>query len=279
VQSRAQDLPLYGVKLTVPLWRAAPGWDEWALVLFYRDWIENTVGLGDFLAQYLEHRIPFTRLLFLIDFHFFRGQNLFAHWVNLVSYMGLGAALGLVASREASDRAERVLFVAFAVALTLAPIQIANLVHAFQIQMSLVCLFALIAFFATARLASPIGPRGHWAHAAIAGVSAICAAYSSANGAIATAMTLMLAWVLSIGWPARLTITAAAVLGLVGFFYGFEFPPHSQALPFPGVAEAAANFAQFVLAFLGSLLQKRGLDAAICLGIAGAAAWIVASIW
>jgi hypothetical protein len=272
-------LALYGVKLTVPLWRAAPGWDEWALVLFYRDWVENTVGFRDLLAQHHEHRIPFTRLLFLIDFHFFRGQNVFAHWVNLVSYLGIGAALGLVASRQAPDRAERLLIVAFAVALALAPIQIANLVYAFQLQMSLVCLFALTAFFATARLSSPIGPRGYWAYAALAGVSAICAAYSSANGVIATAMTLILAWVLPIGWPARLTITAAAALALAGFFHGFQFLEHSQTLPFTSFGDATANLAQFVLAFLGSLLQKRGLEAAVGLGIAGAAAWIAAGVW
>jgi hypothetical protein len=117
-------LAAYGIKLAVSLWRAVPGFDDWSCVQLYRAWSEGTAGFGDFLAPHYEHRIPFTRLLFLIDFHYFRGRLAFAHVTNLVSYAALGATLGWVASRGASQWGERVLLVAAAVAFALAPAQV-----------------------------------------------------------------------------------------------------------------------------------------------------------
>ena len=234
----------------------------------------------DFLAPHFEHRIPFTRLLFLIDFHYFRGRLAFAHVTNLVSYAALGATLGWVASRGAAQWAERALLAAAAVAFALAPVQVFNLVYPFQLQMSLVCLSALAAFFATARLAAPTTPGRHAAYAALAAVAAILSTYSSANGVVATVMTIVLAWALTIGWGARLVITAAAVLALASFFYGFQVHPDTvRQMHLPQTGEGLMSYLGFMCALLGSIAQQRGIDAAVYLGIAGLAVWAAIAVW
>ena len=247
----------------------------------YRAWSEGTAGFWDFLAPHYEHRIPFTRLMFLIDFHYFRGRLAFAHVTNLVSYAALGATLGWVASRGASQWAERALLVAAAVAFSLAPVQVFNLVYPFQLQMSLVCLSALAAFFATARLAAPTTSGRHAAYTALAAGAAILSTYSSANGVAATAMTVALAWALTIGLSARLVITAAAAAALASFFYGFHIHPVTvpQMHPLPQTGEALVSYLGFMCALLGSIAQQRGIDAAVYLGLAGLAVWAAIAVW
>jgi hypothetical protein len=288
----AAGLAAHGVKLAISLWRATPDLDDWSGVQFYYLWIGGAATLGDLLAPHFEHRIPFTRLLFLIDLHSFRGRMAFAHGANLASYAALGATLGLVASLDARQMAERALIVATSVAFMLAPVQIFNLVYPFQLQMSLVCLFALLAFFATARLASPTTPGQYCTYVALAAVAAILAPFSSANGVIATVMTATLAWALSIGWRARVIITTSAALALAGFFHGFQIHPDSTAQlhPPPITGDAMTSFLGFLCTLLGSIGQYTllgsigryyGPDAAMHLGVAGLAAWaaiVVASI-
>jgi hypothetical protein len=274
-------LAAYGIKLAVSLWRATPDFDDWSCVHLYRAWSEGSASAWDFLAPHYEHRIPFTRLLFVIDFHYFRGRLAFAHVTNLVSYAALGATLGWVASRGASQWAERALLVATAVAFALAPVQVFNLVYAFQLQMSLVCLSALVAFFAAARLAAPTTPGRHVAYVALAAVATVLSTYSSANGVAATVLTVALAWVLSIGWGARLIITAAAALALASFFHGFHIHPVTlpQMHPLPYSGADLMSYLGFACALLGSIAQQRGVDAAVYLGLAGLTIWAAIAVW
>jgi hypothetical protein len=160
-------------------------------------------------------------------------------------------------------------------------VQIFNLVYAFQLQMSLVCLFALAAFFATAQLASPATPGERRSYTGIAAAAVILTPYSSANGVIATVLTAALAWLLPVGWWARLIITAAAALALGGFFHGFQVHPASipQLQRWPDTGEALTSLLGFLYALVGSIGQPHGLSAAIHLGAAGLAVWAAIAVW
>jgi hypothetical protein len=270
---------VYGILLAVQLWRVAPFADEWAGVNFYHGWIEGTKTFKDILAQHNEHRIPFTRLLFLIDLHFFRGQAVLTHVANLLSYIGLGAILGLLATWRSPNPAERAMAVSSSIALTVAPVQIHNLAFAFQIQMSLVCLFSVIAFFAISRLTSPIALAAYWVNIAIAAAAVAFAPYSSANGFVATALAVTVAWSLSVGWPARAIITAVAALAVASFFHDYQLISHPAPPSSATLVERAGYIADYVFAFLGSIGQRSGLNGAIQLGMAGAALWAVLAIY
>jgi hypothetical protein len=275
----AAGFAAHGIYRAMELWRAAPFYDEWAGVEAYRAWIEGRFGLSELLAQHNEHRIPFTRLMYVADFAFFRGQAVFSHLTNLAAYIGLGAALGTVAAWRDEDRAGRAMVIAASIAFTLAPTQIGNLAFAFQIQMALVCLFAVVAFFATARLAAPATPRAQWAWTAVAATAAFLVSFTSANGFIASLMTAALAWVLAIDWRARVIVTAAAALSLAAFFHGFSFVPGNPRLfEFLDQPGGLAKVADYIAALLGSLGQAKGVETAIRLGMAGVALWAAAAV-
>jgi hypothetical protein len=277
----AAMLAVSGARLAVSFWRAAPDFDEWSCIQLYRAWSEGAGTLRDFFAPHYEHRIPLTRLLFLVDLEYFRGRMAFAHGVNLLSYAGLGALIGVVASRDIRPCAERALVVAMAVAFALAPVQLFNLIYPFQLQMSLVCLCALAAFFFTARLATATTSRERGVHTALAASAVLLAPYTSANGVIASIMTLALALALPIGWRARLIITAATALGLGGFFHGFQIHPDSipQTHAWPDTSAALASLMGFMCALLGSIGQHRGVGTALHLGIAGLTVWAALAFW
>ena len=267
----------YGIHRAVQLWRAAPIGDEWMGVAFYRAWTDRTVTFSGWIAQHNEHRLPFARLLLLVDYLSFGGRAIFSHVANLASYVGLGIALGVIITRHVADRAERAMVIAASVALLVAPAQIANLAFPFQIQMSLVCLLALAAFFATARLGAPATRHAQWAATAVAAVATLLAPYASANGLAASVMAAALA--VAIDRPSRLIISAAAALAVGSFFYGYQVPQQgADLLARLQTPAAPANVATFALSFVGSWAQRQGAGAAIALGVAGVALWGAAAV-
>jgi hypothetical protein len=189
--------------------------------------------------------------------------------------------LGLVASRRALLFAERILAVSACVAFTLAPIQIYNLVYPFQIQMSLVCLFALTAFFATARLMEPTTPCSYWLWTILASLAVLFATFSSANGILAAGIAAAIAWFLPIRWSGRLTITGAATLSTVLFIAGFKVHPEStsQLHPLPATPAEAFAVLRYVCALLGSVVQPEGLNAATIMGTVSLAFWAAIAVW
>src|SRR5262249_9760696 len=154
---------------------------EWAGVETYRAWVAGTLSLSDILRQHNEHRIPLTQLTLLIDFALFQGRSTFAHWVLLLSHIGLGAVLGLVAT-QGQGAGARVLAVAVGIAFLVAPVKIDNLVSPFHLNWAASGLLAFGALFWTARLVEPVQPGAHAAAVALAAALTVLAVYSSANG-------------------------------------------------------------------------------------------------
>ena len=60
---------------------------------------QGALSFSDIIAPHNEHRIPLTRLAFLTDFIFFQGRSRLIYPLVLLAHVGLGAAIGLVATR------------------------------------------------------------------------------------------------------------------------------------------------------------------------------------
>jgi hypothetical protein len=171
----------YGVALAIQLWRVLPFWDQWEAVKAYRAWTAGALSFLDLVAQHNEHRLPLTKLAFLVDFAFFQGRSTFTHSLLLLVHVGLGATLGLVATRGLTA-SERTLGVAAGMAFLVAPVQIGNLTLPFHLSWAASGLFALGAFLWTARLAGPMPHGARASIVALAAASTVLAVYASANG-------------------------------------------------------------------------------------------------
>jgi uncharacterized membrane protein (Fun14 family) len=266
----------YEIAVAVKLWRVLPVDDQWETVTIYQDWVAGTLSPARLLAQHNEHRLPLTRLAFLVDFGLFRGRSTFVHALLLLSHIGLGAALGLVAA-HGRTAVERVLAIAAGIAFLVSPIQLQNLTAPFNLQWAACGLFALGAFFWTARLAAArpdIVDRP--TVIALAAIATVLAVYSSANGLTAALIVLVAALVLRVGRTARLVLPATAILAIASYLVGYGAPPYHQ--PFHAALRSSHGVAQFLIympALLGSIAQRFGLAACVILGIAGLGLWCV----
>jgi hypothetical protein len=272
----ALGLAAYEIAVAIKLWRVLPVDDQWEAVTIYQDWAAGTLSPARLLAQHNEHRLPLTRLAFLIDFGLFRGRSTFVHALLLLSHIGLGTALGLVAA-HGRTAVERVLAIAAGIAFLASPIQLQNLTAPFHLNWAACGLFALGAFFWTARLAAGT-PDAVDRPAAIASaaVATMLAVYSSANGLAAALIVLAAALVLPVGRTARLVLPATAILAIASYLVGYGAPPYLE--PFHAVLRSAHGVAQFLIyipTLLGSIAQRFGRTACAVLGIAGLGLWCV----
>jgi hypothetical protein len=255
----ALGLAAYEIAVAIKLWRVLPVDDQWEAVTIYQDWAAGTLSPARLLAQHNEHRLPLTRLAFLVDFGLFRGRSTFVHALLLLSHIGLGTALGLVAA-HGRTAVERVLAIAAGIAFLVSPIQLQNLTAPFHLNWAACGLFALGAFFWTARLAAGT-PDAVDRPAAIASaaVATMLAVYSSANGLAAALIVLAAALVLPVGRTARLVLPATAILAIASYLVGYGAPPYHE--PFHAVLRSAHGVAQFLIyipTLLGSIAQRFG---------------------
>jgi len=262
----------YGVAFAAQFWRVLPYYDQWAVVATYRRLAEGTGSLLDLLAPHNEHRLPFTKLAFVVDFAVFRGRLVLVQPLLIVGQLGLGVAVGLVASRGYGAQARLLAAVAGA-AWLVAPVQIDNLVDPFLLQWGACGLLALASFYWTAQLAEPM-PDGRATRIALAAAAVALAPFSSANGLAVPPLAVFMAFVLPVPRAARIALTAAAALSVAGFFVGYAPPPSDPAYrPVLSSPEGLLAFARYVAAFLGSIDQHHP-DNAIAVGAAGLAAYV-----
>jgi hypothetical protein len=265
----------YEIAVAIKLWRVLPVDDQWEAVAIYQAWAAGTLSPARLFAQHNEHRLPLTRLAFLVDFGLFRGRSSFAHALLLLSHIGLGAALGLVAAHGRTT-VERALAVAAGIAFLLSPIQLQNLTAPFNLQWAACGLFALGAFFWTARLAAGIPDADRPMVTTLAAVATVLVVYSSANGLAAALIVLVAALVLPVGRTARIVLPATAILAIASYLVGYGAPPYHE--PFHAVLGSWHGLAQFLIyipALLGSIAQRFGVAACVALGIAGLGLWCV----
>jgi hypothetical protein len=207
-------------------------------------------------------------LAFLVDFSWFDANSAFVLPLLLMMHVGLGAMLGLLASRHLPI-SERLVAILLGVAFLLSPLQIENLARPFHSQWALCGLLSLIAFYATAKLAE-VEEHQIW-QVAVPILSTVGAIYSSANGLGSAAIVFSLAYAPPLP---RVAIAGAAILSIATFFIGYGFAP--QHAPFPAPLRSLHGFTEFTLytcAFLGSIVGFAGLIPAILVGAMGIALW------
>ena len=269
----ASALAIYEVAFAAQYWRALPFWDHWDAVHFYQAWTLGKLPFGDIVAVANGHRILLTRLALVIDFALFEGRCIFAHILLLSMHIGLGAAIGLLAT-GGRPLVERALATSAGIAFLLAPIQIENVTRPYNIQFVASALFALGAFYWTARLAdAETTKRARAARVVMASASIVLAVYSSANGLAAAAMAAAISFALPIGRITRSIIALVACLSIAGYFADYR----SQMLDDGMRASLASwedllHFVIFIATFLGAVEQK-GLVTTIGFGLVGFAFW------
>src|SRR6266849_7948047 len=156
----AAAFAIYEISLAVRLWRVLPYMDQWEAISFYQSWTTHQHSLLDLLLmQHNEHRLPLTRLGFLVDFAFFQARSTFVFPLLLFAHVTLGAGLGFVAT-QGRQAGERALATAIGVAFMVSPLQIENLVQPFHLQWAACGLFSLVALCWTAQLSETDGETG-----------------------------------------------------------------------------------------------------------------------
>jgi hypothetical protein len=195
----------------------------------------------------------------------------------LLTHVALGAALGLVATRGLAASA-RALAAAAGIAFLVAPVQIDNLVWPFHLQWAASGLFALGAFYWTARLAEP-APQGR--RAALVGLAAaatVLAVYASSNGLAVAPMVAVMALVLPVGRAARIVLAATAALSVASYFVGYTLPPSNvEGHASLGSLGGALQFLDYVTTFLGSIGQTNS-KVLLLLAIVALAAWAAVAL-
>jgi hypothetical protein len=273
----ALGLAAYGILLATSLWRVLPFWDQWDAVATYQAWTTGAQSFPDVFRPHNEHRLPLTQLGFLVDFAFFQGRAIFAHWLLLLVHVALGAAIGLVATRGLAAGA-RTLAVTAGIAFLVAPVQIDNLVWPFHLQWAASGLLALGAFFLTARLAEPMPPAARATTVVSAAAFTTLTVYSSANGLAAAPMVAVMALVLPIGRAARIVLVATAALSVASFFVGYTLPAGDPGFRVSlDSLQGVLQFLAYVRAFLGSIGQFSYRILPV-LGIVGLAIWAAAAL-
>jgi hypothetical protein len=264
---------VYEAAIAVRLWRVLPFMDQWETVSLYQSVMNHPWSIPWLLFQeHNEHRLPLTKLAFLVDFTWFDARSTFVLPLLLMLHVMLGAALGLVASRHL-PASERLVAVMLGVAFLLSPLQIENLAHPFHSQWALCGLFSLVAFYSTARLAE--AEEHHGLHIVLAVLSTVGAVYSSANGLASAFIVFLLTCVLPLPRFARVAVAGAAILSVATFFIGYDFAPHH--VPYHASFRSwhgLAKFALYICAFFGCIADYGGLISAIAVGAVGLSLWV-----
>jgi hypothetical protein len=271
----AAALAVAGLAGATQFWRVLPFQDQWEMVRFYQSWSQGTATIWDLAVAHNEHRILLTRLVFLADFTQFHGSLAFAYAALVVLQLGLAFAVGL-AIAQGRHAAERAAIIAVAAAFLVSPVQLANLVQPFQSAIASVCLFAMVASYAVARMAdrSPTNKRPTFL--VIAVVAMLLSAYSMANGLAAAILATMLAILLPLRRRDKIAMVVACGLIVAVYLWGFSAPDGGKEYranlnTFQGVTA----FIGFALAILGSVAVRFGVTVSIVVGAAGVLIWTV----
>jgi hypothetical protein len=274
----ALGLALYGITFATQFWRTLPIMDTWEVIPLIQHWDSGSLSMSELFAQHNEHRVPLTRLAFLLDFGLFKGRLTFVYPLLIFAHLGLGVALGYVASRGLPV-AHRVLAMSVGAALLVAPIQLDNLVSPYHIGWTMCGLFSLGCFVCIAELATE--PRNHRAPILIglAAVFMVLAVYSSGNGLGVAPIVLVAVMILPVGNVARFTLSAVGIFITASYLIGYSTPIWNAGLyadlgSVPGVQQ----FLLGIVANLGLIAQPLGVWTSAILGTVGLILWLLLAL-
>src|SRR5579872_2099360 len=127
------------IAIVIRTYTPLPKWDQWAEVIWAKNYYAGQWHVSDFWQQHNEHRILFPRLFLLIDWSLFKGTNVFL----ICSMLLLQAGHAWIFIREVRDWKEfsreiRLTVMALIVALFFSGANLDNFTWAFQVSFILV---------------------------------------------------------------------------------------------------------------------------------------------
>jgi hypothetical protein len=216
-----------------------PFWDMWdGTVGFYVSLLQGA-GISAFVEQANEHRIVLSKILFWIDYRYFRGLSYSLIAVNVALMFSLWLALCL-AARSLMERRLAHLCSALIAIPCFSWLQAENINWGFQSQFYLAYLLPLLALMSMARWIHEPSTRRFITTIALGVVSTI----TMANGLLALPMLILM-----LALSGRCTrwhiviLIAATALTLAAWLHHYHAMPHPRA--------PIKQMIEFLLIFLG----------------------------
>jgi hypothetical protein len=227
-----------------------PFWDMWIGYLGFFTGLSDDPWTG-WWRPHNEHRIVFSKLLFWLDLHFFRGSIVFlvvANFVLAALAAWLFAAMARQASPAEAHSGPARIIGAAVVCLLFSWTQSDNFGWGFQSAFFLAQLVPLFAFYLLYRAqVAPTRRQLLFASAALVGFASLG---TMANGVLVLPLMAVLAGVLRMGKPRVAILVVLAVVALLLYFSG-TFPARQRMGLGPLVANPLALLHYAVL-YLGS---------------------------
>lgn len=249
----------------VEAYTSLPYQDQWDNIWWWREIIREGLRLEYLFSQHNEHRILFSRLVFLADLNWFSGNNI----LNLIAIAAIhiGGASAFVAAAGNRQRIISIAGLSAALCIIFSLPQWENLVWGFQVQFVAVYAFATWAIFAYC-LGSFASGKSRTVYFAVAVTALALATFNMANGLLAGVAMIIVSLVGRHSW--RLTAFALSATAFLGVVYFYDYHSVSAHAPFDLAIQHPDRYVLYVLAFLGSIWAFGQYDAAVVFGTLGA---------
>lgn len=237
-------------------WRVyspVPVWDMWYGTLqFYMDIEDGNYAV--WWAQFNEHRIILSRILFWLDYRFFGGMSAF---LIICNYCIVGAAVYMfwrilqastTLQKRYFDPSSRLVLFFFIAAWLFLWTQMENFTLAFQSQFFLAQLLPLCGFFWLGKAVSPPHTQTSFLIACIFGLLSIG---TMANGVLALPLMFFCALILRQGIGRVSILLILSIASIFLYFYHYHAPlQHGHLLS--ELKENPIGLLQYTLIYLGS---------------------------
>lgn len=223
-----------------------PYWDQWdGYIGFYKALEDGQYGF--FWSQHMEHRIVFSRILFLLDIVVFGGRNAFTVAMNYVLLLAVAGVIWREYAHGKSIPQSPWVIGGLVVGFLFAWCQSENLKWGFQSQGIAVYLFAFLAFAVYSRPEHPVR------RLTLAILFSLLAVISMGNGVATFAILIGQAILLRRSWREWAAILVAGIVSATVYFRNY----HKPTLPIePSVAHMALVRPRFFAIFLGSPIRN-----------------------
>jgi hypothetical protein len=244
--------------------------DEWAFVPLLARFYTGHLTLSDLWAQHNEHRPLFSRVLYLLDYVFFRGTKEFLFTMTYVFQTTHVLLLSWVLYHYADiSRSARVIGVCVIVSLLFSAAQVETLHMAIGVQWSGLCMLGTATFLTIAGMAE-CNTQGKTVALLLilAIVLAAAATCDLASGILL--WPLMLGLCLWLRLPSRYAVAIAAAGGVILFLYLKNY--HSENFLHSDPLESLRSLNKvfvYAAAYLGSPVQVLGARACVVMGTLG----------
>lgn len=204
------------ISVVIRTYTPVPRLDQWAEVLWLKNYYAGHASLADLWQQHNEHRILFPMLFLLTDWFLFQGTNIFL-FVSMFLLQAAHAWIFICEFRALHvSREVRLIVIAWIVALFFSGANLENFTWPFQISFILTFYAGTVALYALIRCAEQTGHgAARWFAASIA--SGIVATYSLSSGILIWPVLLLAGRMVKL--RRRILLCIGMIFGLLLLLY------------------------------------------------------------